>query len=429
MRSEAVRQGGELFIFVHRADAGAVRAIRVSGLAEPGRRVLVVAAAGTGAGKADTLADALAEELAQSESAPGLPVRVEPWDDGDWTSLADVELSLLVALSSGDAWVEEPWQEPWLKTADERVLPVLPLSLQPSTAKLFAGKLQSINAAFWRDEVSELIPAILARLGYTAEVPRIFISYRRNEAQALANQLFDALTRRNFEVFLDHVSVPPGLYFQRRLAQQLGDKTVVLVIESAGLLNSEWTRYEIATAQLNGLALIGLQVPGGVRIPSIDESRRINLKRTDFVDGQWSAEAELLEERLEDVVLRIVAEHDRGLRWRFALVRRSIEAALAAEGLSFRPAGRATLCIEKDDGRKYRVWICSRAPEFDDFHAVGLQCAAVDPADGGAVVGTTALLEPVRQQRFVWLSDLSKLRLYDLREVGRAASEIKGEEF
>ena len=55
------------------------------------------------------------------------------------------------------------------------------------------------------------VSAILARAGVTSVDRRVFISYRRVETEPIAGQLFESLTRLNFGVFLDTVSVDPGV--------------------------------------------------------------------------------------------------------------------------------------------------------------------------------------------------------------------------
>jgi hypothetical protein len=417
---------GEVFVF--RRVGAELGATRISGLAEAGRWNLVIAADSADEAGADDLIDALERELEQSAASPGSRMTLEkrPDPEADWSAIADGDPSLLVALSGGARWIEAAWQEPFL--ANERVLPMLPLTEQPRASQIFGARLRKINVAFWRNGVAEVVSAVLARLGLTDEIPRLFISYRRKEAQALANQLFDALSQRNFDVFLDHFRVPPGVEFQRRLTQEIGDKSVVLVIESAAILTSEWTRYEISTALLHGLGLIGIGVPGGRDVPGIDATRRMRLKDGDFVGGSFSAAAELEPKCLEDLVVRVVAEHDRALRRRYEMIRRSLEVAFGDEGLSLAAEGRDAFVTEfaRDaNTEKFRVRICRRSPELQDFHTVEQQCAAFDPADRGLVVGATALMETPRSERLRWLSGKSKMRLYDVGEVARAAREIK----
>jgi hypothetical protein len=52
---------------------------------------------------------------------------------------------------------------------------------------------------------------------------RLFISYRRVDAQPLAERLYDALDARGFDVFIDVRSVPPAVDFQSELWHRMSD--------------------------------------------------------------------------------------------------------------------------------------------------------------------------------------------------------------
>ena len=139
----------------------------------------------------------------------------------------------------------------------QRTLLVLPASLQSQAAALSALIGPGRLASFWTSSLAEVIPAILANAGITWERPRIFISYRRDDTQGLAAQLFHALAEENFDVFLDQFRLPPGLELLARIRQELGDKTMVVVLESANLRDSPWVRYEVRVAQTLRTRLAG----------------------------------------------------------------------------------------------------------------------------------------------------------------------------
>ena len=116
----------------------------------------------------------------------------------------------------------------------------------------------------------------------------------------------------------------------RRLRQELGDKSVILVLETSGILESEWTRYEIEVARANYLGLIALQPPDGESVPSIDDSRRIRIAAHDLTGV--GPTAEFTAERLQALLTDIIAEHDRAVRRRLDILRRSVMGALSGDG-------------------------------------------------------------------------------------------------
>jgi hypothetical protein len=88
---------------------------------------------------------------------------------------------------------------------------------------------------------------------------RVFISYRRIDAQPMANQLFAALSRLNYSVFLDTVSTHPGLDFQNQLFEHLAEKSMVVVLQSVRFHESLWAMAEVEFALRHDLSLLILR--------------------------------------------------------------------------------------------------------------------------------------------------------------------------
>jgi hypothetical protein len=313
--------------------------------------------------------------------------------------------------------------EPWTK-ADPTyaVLPVFPLAAKARVTSLLPPEFHGVNVEFWSRSVVEAIPGALALAGLTTDSPRIFISYRQKESAALAMQLFDALAHENFDVFLDHYRIAPGVDFQSRLTQELGDKSMVLVLESAGILDSEWTSYEINVAKQCGLGIFALHPPGGVEVPGVDEEVRSRLDGRDFAGGAFSAVAALAPAALAAVVDRVKREHDRAFVRRRRVLRTSFEDALLLEGVgdySFDPYG--ILHVDLPGTGEYRVWLTPRPPELEDFHTTSLHSRA---PIRGVVIGLSRLMEPSRMRRTDWLANLCQLRLVDEGRLKDAAAAI-----
>jgi hypothetical protein len=95
------------------------------------------------------------------------------------------------------------------------------------------------NAALWNPGDLHAGNRILAACGIGSSSPRIFISYVRCDTTPIADQLFDALHREGFEVFLDRFSIEPGADFQVRLTEELSHMGFILVLESRNILSSQ----------------------------------------------------------------------------------------------------------------------------------------------------------------------------------------------
>jgi len=302
------------------------------------------------------------------------------------------------------------------------VLPIFPEAAKTKVTSLLPPAFHAVNAELWSRSVTEAIPALLAVAGLTSESSRIFISYRQKESAALAMQLFDALAHENFDVFLDHYRIAPGVNFQARLTQELGDKSMLLLIESAGILESEWTTYEINVAKECGLGIFALHPPGGKEVPGIDEAVRGRLDTGDFTGEAFSATAVLEPAVLAGIIDRVKREHDRALMRRRRVLRTSFADALLLEGVTdhyFDEYG--ILHVARPGPREYRVWLTPRPPELEDFHTTHLHSQV--PAHG-VVIGLSRLMEAPRMRRTDWLAGLSQLRLIDEGRMRNAAADI-----
>lgn len=302
------------------------------------------------------------------------------------------------------------------------VLPVFHRHAKKSVSSLLPANLAHINADFWTTSPSQTIPTILSLANIAPSGPRIFISYRQVDSAALAIQLFDALSHAGFEAFLDHFRIPPGVNFQARLTQELGDKAMLLVIESLNLLDSEWVLHEINVAKVNSLGILALQAPGGKPIPSIDSGTRMILSNSDFVSGVFTATSVLQDPVLAAVVDKVKLEHDRALIRRRQILHDSLEGALVSEGVPLAPlTPQGIVPVTAKNGTQYYVWLTPRPPELLDFHTV--HGATVAPAKG-VIVGLSRLMEPARFEQTTWLAGLSSISMVEEGNLKKAAIEI-----
>ena len=139
-------------------------------------------------------------------------------------------------------------------------LPILPILVDGARPETLPGPLPAINALRWEAD-SEVTEAVLRLLGLSEPDRRVFISYRRADTTALADQLRRALIDRGFDVFVDRFDVPPAADHQWRIDVELGDKAFVLVLESDTIRDSPWIRHEIVYALQHRITVQALTVP------------------------------------------------------------------------------------------------------------------------------------------------------------------------
>lgn len=85
----------------------------------------------------------------------------------------------------------------------------------------------------------------------------------------MADQLFDAMSRRGFQLFLDRFSGTAGRLFPQEIAEELAERDVVVLIETPNILQSRWTKWEVAFARRYRLGLLALQWPGAPTFPGV----------------------------------------------------------------------------------------------------------------------------------------------------------------
>jgi hypothetical protein len=304
---------------------------------------------------------------------------------------------------------------------DHAILPVFPLSARTSVSGLLPVSARAANVDFWTHHPRESLPALFALAGLTVEQSRLFISYRQIDSAALAIQLFDALSHEGFDVFLDHFRIPPGVNFQARLTQELGDKSMVLLLESQHLGDSQWVAHEINVAKSCGLGLLGLLLPNGRRQPSLDEGNRQEVSHDDFVDKRFTSNAILEPDALDRVVASVKTQHDRALVARRRMLELSFEGALARERCgNVRRLGNGAFDV-RVAGKDYLVWLTTRPPDMPDFHRA--HGAVAVPAIG-VIIGLSRLMEPARTTRTAWLAGLCQFKLADEGQLSQVARDI-----
>ena len=149
----------------------------------------------------------------------------------------------------------QPPGAPWTT-----VLPILPLG----TPVTILPPHLTHTVAVWRrpGQITALVPDVLTAAGVQLDGFRIFVSYRWNDSQAFAEQLFDGLSHQQFDVYLDRFRTSPGANFVERIRAELADKAC-LILDSRDVGRSSWVAGEYAFARLYKLGLMAIDLPGG----------------------------------------------------------------------------------------------------------------------------------------------------------------------
>lgn len=117
---------------------------------------------------------------------------------------------------------------------------------------------------------------------------KIFVSYKRNESSSIAIQLYEALERSNFDVFLDTHSIKQGESFQDELWHRMTDCDVIVLLNTKGFLGSKWCKEEIAEASAKQIGIIQLVWPDHKLENMAEICYPIQLMKDDFENNVFA---------------------------------------------------------------------------------------------------------------------------------------------
>jgi hypothetical protein len=135
--------------------------------------------------------------------------------------------------------------------------------------------------------------ALMECAGLLPRQRRVFVSYRRDEARAAALQLFDELSARLFEVFLDTHGIAPADDFQSMLWHKLCDSDVLLMLDTPNYFESRWTNAEFGRALAKGISVLRVGWPDATPSRRTETVSRVELieDEIDVASGSLAPEA------------------------------------------------------------------------------------------------------------------------------------------
>ncbi len=238
---------------------------------------------------------------------------------------------------------------------------------------------------------------------------RIFISYNRKDATALANQLHIELVREGFEVFLDRFSVEPGVDFQRRIDEELSRMGTVLLIESPNSSTSKWVTHEINFARRHRLGLFAINIDGAKHTGGVWRRNRIQIE-----DAQRTTKKTLKREILKNTIHQITLAHAFAEDVRLNYLTGAVSKALASAGLNRQSFSQSQIIVAKNgNGDEFAIRISNLPPDLADFHALDAYKGALT----GYVVAPSIHMDTRRQAPVIWLGQQTNVELKDESEI------------
>jgi hypothetical protein len=153
-----------------------------------------------------------------------------------------------------------------------------------------------------------VVTALLECVGLLPSQRRVFVSYRRDEARQTALQLFDELSSRLFDVFLDTHHITPSEDFQAMLWHRLCDSDVLIMLDTPNYFESRWTSAEFGRALAKGIAILRVGWPDVIPSRRTDTTSHIGLLAED-VD---QTTGQLTDRAIDQICYQLEAVRSRG---------------------------------------------------------------------------------------------------------------------
>ena len=164
------------------------------------------------------------------------------------------------------------------------------------------------------NEIEKLVSCILEGLSLLRLSRRLFISYKREESSTVAIQLFEQLEKNGFDVFLDTHSIRPGEPFQEELWHRMADTDVVVLLNTPGFLNSNWTTQELAKANSMSIGILQLIWPSHKLERDAELSIPIQLSDSDFGNDNFKKPTSyLISNTISNIISQVESLRSRSL--------------------------------------------------------------------------------------------------------------------
>jgi hypothetical protein len=245
---------------------------------------------------------------------------------------------------------------------------------------------------------------------------RLFLSYRRTESRSAAVQLFEHLSSRHFDVFLDTHGIAPGADFQETLWHRLSDSDALVMLDTTTYFERRWTTQEFGRALAKSLVPVRIGWPGVKPNGRSLATESVQLTSADFAPN----EQVLTDEALQTVTLAIEKARSRGIAVRSAELNGAVIAAVEKVDGQFLALGpKRTIIVQLHSGHKVLIYPSVGVPTAEHLHEAALLETI---GDSRAVVYDDAGVAPAWQEHLTWLG--TEIRSAKWLKKGHAAWEL-----
>lgn len=301
-------------------------------------------------------------------------------------------------------------------------IPIVPLvSNVKNVSKELPECLRSINAMALETADTNLIKpanAALECLGLLPKQRRVFISYFRDESSDVAVQIFETLSSRQFDVFLDTHSVGVATDFQSVLWHRLCDCDVVIMLDTPRFFERRWTRLEWGRAIDKNIAILQLLWPGHT------PSRYSELATRHFLTVGNFANGKLTKAAIEEIALEVEELRSKSVALRYANIAGHLRSSIELMGGSIEGFGtRRSLVMKSPSGGSFVAHLSVGVPTAMTLHEVVRDC---DPRRTTILVYDHVGLSGEWKTHLDWLgTNFTRVKWIKSRQAGWELTELE----
>lgn len=267
------------------------------------------------------------------------------------------------------------------------------------------------------DPERRLAQVVLEQLDIEERDRKVFVSHRRSDGMAVAEQLHDALTRIRFSPFIDRFAIPAGANVQGRIADALESFAFLLLLETPDAHTSEWVFDEVEYALAHSMGMLILQWPGDpTPIPGSAGMPRLVLAEDDVIADAHGYDV-LTESALDRVLREIESAHAYGIVRRRKMLLSSVQEAAEAGGASCTALKNWSLDVSGPTGRTI-VAVAPRLPESEDLQRLDEARNQIQAEADALLVHATRRIEASRERHLTWAKGDRNLEMIAENAVG-----------
>jgi hypothetical protein len=261
---------------------------------------------------------------------------------------------------------------------------------------------------------AQVASLVMEELGLQRPHRQIFLSYRRRESRAAAEQIYHALDERSFRVFLDTHSIPSGKIFDPWIHNWIAEAEVLILLGTQTVFSSPWVQLEVTRAEELGVGVLYVIWPGAPTSVETAFFAKHYLQTSDF-DGEPSTPgAHLQEKAITEIIAKAETLRARSFAARQARIVGALCRKLDSRGLGFRRTPQRFVDVSRPDGVGRRVYPVVGRPDTVLMEKVHRECHP--HGNAACLLYDTRGIHPDHRQHLDWLSGFSPIPVFSIQQ-------------